>query len=368
MKSPCSWARSHWRAVALALVFLATAIIALLTSAQLSDADPLSNWLWSTTNAWWSNTLANVGVAMLLAVPVTVLGIIFSGRIDKAEGEATTATQTARIAGEKADDAQKSAATAWQKVEEALSYAEAVADLKAEKQERRTAKDATYDGASEMSIPALYDALQEAQEEGILTVGGIQIPVIEQNRADAGSDRRWYLNFSVHDDHLVVSLSKPGYSESIGRYPRDGAIRNLIAEAQTHLEKNNLVVPLGDETEDLEADHAVRRLASFFPEVAALRKNPDPDQRRLFGRVQLVEDFPDPKTAEGETWYFTDSHAIPIAKPELSFQPGTHLYAMPVDRWLEWRSDMEDKGLSRAGEALRIAEALGMGKAGKKSF
>ncbi len=366
MKSPGSWAKSHWRAVALALVFLATAIIALLTSAQLSDADPLSNWLWSTTSAWWSNTLANVGVAMLLAVPVTVLGIIFSGRIDKAEGEATTATQTARIAGEKADDAQKSAATATQQAEKALSYAEALADLKAEQQERRTSKDAVYERATEMSVPALYDALQEAQNEGILRADGIRIPVIEQNRADAGPESRWYLRFSVRDEQLTVSLSQPTYDAPIGSYPRDGAIRDLLADAQARLQEKNLVVPI--DGDDIEASHTVERLVDFFAEVATLRKSPDPEQRKLFAQILLVEDFSDQKTAERETWYFTDTRAIPIAKPELSFQPGTHLYAMPVDRRVQWRSDMEDKGLSRAGAALGIADALGMGKAGKKSL
>jgi len=309
---------------------------------------------WWPDAAWWSNVQANIGVALFVAVPVTWLGLALSARVDVAEDKADAAEHRAEAAEERV-----AAAT--------QSFQDALAELKSERRERHAENEEIYkDAVADPSPATIYDALNTAWEEGILTDDGLRVPVVT---AGADLDGRWYLRFAVEGEFVVVFLGGSSRNDQVIAESRhEGAIKDLLSEVESALRKRGLVV--SHDGDDLLSAVAVKRLGQFFPEVAHLRKTSEPEQRRLFTGIVQLDDLPSPDSPdETETWYFTTTSAIPVHQPDKYLTPGPGEYARaPKDKHLAWLEKMRTDGVHTTGIALSIAESLDMGVARRRSL
>lgn len=279
----------------------------------------LGSWLLQDADPWWSSTLGNVAVALLLLVPAELaLRRVRSGfkRVDQATEEVRVTAESARSTAERTE-------RTLEDVRKALLDRQ-VADHEA-------GLDVFRDIIRHPSRQSLEAALRKSTDEGVITVAGVRSPVWET------------------DLHYRYVLTDDGPGLEVRLEADDGSVLSVHSwDDATRSEDfyQQLVEAVRDAGRELgvmlnDPTQSVQELSDMLVEVSHLRA------QELMGYQQYLSRI----IERVDGWYFTERFVIPA---------DDLLYGIPVDRLdeMDWEEHLRGKGWYGAGSALDFARKL----------
>jgi hypothetical protein len=277
------------------------------------------SWLLRDDDPWWSSTLSNVSVALLLLVPGEMaLRWIRSG-FRRVERTADEVRATA-----------KSAQTIAERTERSLDdVRQALMDKQVAEHEAQL--DVFRDMVREPSRQTLERALRKATDEGVITRAGVRSPVWETDLHYRYVLREDEPRIEVRletDDGSVISEHPWG----VGTGPEDFYQELVLAVRDAG---RDIGVRLNDPT------HSVEDLSDMLVEVTRLRAQDLMGFREPLSRI--IERV--------NGWYFTERSVIPA--------DDLH-YEVAVTRFneMDWEEHLRGKGWYGASAALELARKL----------
>lgn len=277
------------------------------------------SWLLRDDSPWWSSTLSNISVALLLLVPGELaLRWIRSGfqRVERTTEEARATAQRARKVAERTERSLSDVRQAL--LDEQLKEHEAKLDVFRE-MVRRPSRD------------TLERALREATDEGVISRAGVRSSVW---------DTDLHYRYVLNDDEpsLEVRLERD-----------DGSVISVhpwMAEAEPEEFFQELVLAVRDAGRDLgvnlnDPTNSVEDLSEMLLEVARLRAQDLRGYREPLSRI--IERV--------DGWYITERSVIP---------PEDLHYEVKVTRLneMDWEEHLRAKGWYGAETALALARKL----------
>jgi hypothetical protein len=277
-----------------------------------------ASWALSETEQWWSSTLANVAVAILLLVPGEfVLTRIRNGfeRIEETTNEVRT---TAESALESAEQTARSLEDVRRKI------------LDRQRSEHELELDVYRDFVTNLSREALVRALRKATAEELISADGVRSPIWETSlhyRFLVGSADD-SLNVRIEqDDGTIVS----SHEWEPGLKSEDFCQELVIAVREAG---EDLGVGLNDPT------HSIEQLSEMLVDVARHRAQELMGHRNTLRRIIERRDG----------WFFTEKYVIP--ERNLS-------YTIGVSRLGEdWEKHLLGKSWYDAPDAIQFARRL----------
>lgn len=288
-------------------VLVALGVATAMGSWSLQDADP-----------WWSSTLGNIAVALLLLVPAD-LALRWVGRgFERVEQATDEVRATAETARDTAERTQRS----LEDVRDAL-LARQVAEHEAE-------TDVYRDMVRNPSRESLLRALNKATEDGVITAVGVRSPVWETDLH--------YRYVLTDQGGLEVRLEKSDATIlSAHPWPPETDPADFYQELVEAVRAagRDLGVLLNDPTT------SVQDVSEMLVEVSKLRAQElmgyRPYLRRIIERV--------------DGWYFTEEHVLP--EDDLR-------YSIRIERLheMDWEQHLHAKGWYGVDVALGFAREL----------
>jgi hypothetical protein len=279
----------------------------------------LVSWLVRDSDAWWSSTLSNVAVAIVLLSPAEfAVTWIRNGfrRIEQATEDARATAQEAK------NTADKTASTLADVREELLNRQEAELEENLDRYRSLT---------RDPSRRSLLRALRLATTDGLITAAGVRSPVwwTELHYRYVVDGPNGELEVRLEDDGGRV-ISANVWSE--GEDARDFYQRLVIAVRDAGAD---LGTKLNDPTQSIE------ELSDMLTEVVRLRS------QELMGHRQSLRKI----IERVDGWYFTERYIIP--KDHLA-------YTIEVDRLdhMDWEKHLYDKGWYDASTEIPFARRL----------
>ena len=283
----------------------------------------LGSWLLRDAEQWWSSTLGNVAVAILLLIPGDLALRWVASGFKRVE----LATENARVTAESAKSAAERTEQSPDDVRKVLLDRQ-VADHENELNVFR-------DMIGHPSRASLETALRKATDEGVITGAGVRSPVWE-------TDLHYRYVLSDGGPGLEVRLETDDGSV-LSTHPWDQAMRpehfyQGLVEAVREAGRD-LGVLLNDPTQSVQA------LSDMLVEVSSLRAQELMGYREKLSRI--IERV--------DGWYFTEKYVIPA--DDLS-------YGIAVDRLheMDWEEHLRNKGWYGAELALDFARRISTGR------
>lgn len=281
-------------------------------------ATATGSWLLRNADAWWSSTLGNIAVALLLLVPGDLaLRWVSQGfrRVEQATDEVRTTAQAARDTAERTEHS-------LEDIRDVL-LARQVAEHEEE-------TDIYRDIVRKPSRESLLRALKKATDDGVITTAGVRSPVWETDLH--------YRFVLTKDGGLEIRLEEADgtlVSAHLWRHATDPTVFYQGLVEAVRAAGRDLGVLLNDPTT------SVQDLSEMLVEVSNLRAQELMGHRAYLRRI--IERV--------DGWYFTEENVL----PEDNLQ-----YGIPIERLdeMDWEHHLHNKGWLGAGRALHFARKM----------
>lgn len=277
------------------------------------------SWLVREADPWWSATIGNIGVVVLLLVPGEyALARLRAGfrQIARGVDEARATSQAAMAAAERTQES-------LDEIRETL--------LSSQHAEHEAELDIYRRLVTAPSRESMLEAVRHATESDVITTAGVRVPVWETNL---------HYRFVISRDgtDLTIQLERDDTSViSTHRWDVETPPRAFF-QSLVHAIRGagaNLGVGLNDPTE------SVKQLADMLVDVTRLRAQELMGHRRTLRKIIERRDG----------WYFTEQHVLPAE--DLRYQ----IAVSRLDE-IDWEEHLRNKGWFDAGSALAFARSL----------
>lgn len=276
------------------------------------------SWLLRDTNPWLSTMLANFAVVVLLLIPGEFALSQFRVEVDRIDGETAAVKETAKAALQTAETTARSLTDVQDKL------------VKRQEDELQADIDIHEGIVTDAGRESLIRALRRAEEQEIITLDGVRVPVWETSlhyRFVLGPDDE--LTVRIEQDNGDIVSNHPWNDDRTADDFYQELVDGVRAAGQ------DLGTGLNMPTK------SVKDLSEMLAEVTRLRSQALRDFRGSFRRI--IE--------RREGWYFTERTII-VAE--------NHHYNVDVDRLneIDWDAHLHGKGWYTAPDALAFARRL----------
>jgi hypothetical protein len=279
----------------------------------------IGSWFLKTVDPWWSATMDNVGVVILLLIP----GEYALARLRSGFAQVTRRVDEARATSEAAMSAAERTQESLDEIRETL--------LGRQKAEHEAELDIYRRLITAPSRESILEALRHATETDVVTSAGVRVPVWETNL-------HYRFVVAPHVGDLTVQVERDdGTIISAHRWDAEtpaGVFFQSLVQAVRDA-GCDLGVGLNDPTESVE------QLSNMLVEVTRLRA------QELMGYRWKLRKIIERR----DGWYFTEDHVLPAE--DLGYQ----IAVSRLDE-MDWEEHLRNKGWYDAGAALEFARRL----------